>query len=92
MFRLAPQSSLLSVVLILLVVLFVATHVTPWLVTASAESGSLSITGEGDTVPDDVPGDDPPTTEGDPDEPENHDLKIDIEIKLLSWLTMILNS
>lgn len=92
MFRLTPRSSLLSLTLVLLLVFAVSTQIAPWLTPVSAESGPNTITGEDTDIPDDRPEDDPPVTEGDPDEPEQHDLKVDIEIKLLSWLIMILNS
>ncbi len=92
MFRSTPHSSLLSIALVLLLVLAVSAQIVPWPPTASAESGPILITGEGGDVPNGVPTDDPPTTEGDPDEPEHGDLKQVIDVKIISWLILILNS
>jgi hypothetical protein len=92
MFRSTPHSSLFSIALVLLLVLAVSAQFVPWLHTASAESGPVGITGEGGDVPEDAPADDPPTTEGDPDEPEHGDLKQVINVTIISWLILILNS
>ena len=92
MFRLTPKSSLLSLALVLLLVFAVSAQIAPWLTPISAESGPMGITGDGETDPDDRAGDDPPTTEGDPDEQLESPAKNEIEIKILSWLILILNS